>query len=55
MITHAKFVSIPTRDQDRALRSYTEKLGFRIITDQPFGRRSRLCAPLRYRWNGPPS
>src|SRR5262245_6572762 len=35
MITHVKFVSIPTRDQDRALAFYTEKLGFRVLTDQP--------------------
>lgn len=37
MIVHVKFVSIPTRDQDRALALYTEKVGFRLITDQPFG------------------
>lgn len=37
MITNVKFVSVPTRDQDRALAFYTEKLGFRLITDQPFG------------------
>jgi catechol 2,3-dioxygenase-like lactoylglutathione lyase family enzyme len=37
MITHLKFVSIPTRDQDRALAFYTEKLGFKVVTDQPFG------------------
>ena len=37
MITHVKFVSIPTRDQDRALAFYTEKLGFRVLTDQPHG------------------
>jgi len=37
MITSVKFVSVPTRDQDRALAFYTEKLGFRLITDQPFG------------------
>jgi predicted enzyme related to lactoylglutathione lyase len=36
MITSVKFVSVPTRDQDRALAFYTEKLGFRLITDQPF-------------------
>ncbi len=36
MIVHVKFVSIPTRDQDRALAFYTEKVGFRLITDQPF-------------------
>ena len=37
MITSVKFVSVPTQDQDRALAFYTEKLGFRLITDQPFG------------------
>ena len=37
MITYIKFVSIPVSDQDVALAFYTEKLGFRVITDQPFG------------------
>jgi predicted enzyme related to lactoylglutathione lyase len=37
MIISVKFVSVPTRNQDRALGFYTEKLGFRLITDQPFG------------------
>jgi catechol 2,3-dioxygenase-like lactoylglutathione lyase family enzyme len=37
MITHIKFVSIPTTDQDRALEFYTGKLGFKVVTDQPFG------------------
>ena len=36
MITHVKFVSVPTRDQDRALAFYTDKLGFKLVTDQPF-------------------
>ena len=36
MITSIKFVSIPTTDQDRALRFYTETLGFKVTTDQPF-------------------
>lgn len=36
MIISVKFVSVPTLDQDRALAFYTEKLGFRLITDQPF-------------------
>jgi predicted enzyme related to lactoylglutathione lyase len=36
MITHVKFVSIPTRDQDRALAFWTEKVGFTLATDQPF-------------------
>jgi predicted enzyme related to lactoylglutathione lyase len=37
MIKSVKFVSIPVRDQDRALEFYTQKLGFQIMTDQPFG------------------
>lgn len=37
MITSIKFVSVPTLDQDRALAFYQDKLGFRLITDQPFG------------------
>lgn len=36
MITHVKFVSIPSTDQDRALAFYTGKLGFKVVTDQPF-------------------
>jgi predicted enzyme related to lactoylglutathione lyase len=36
MITQVKFVGIPTRDQDRALKFYTEKLGFEVSTDQVF-------------------
>jgi predicted enzyme related to lactoylglutathione lyase len=37
MISHVKFVSVPCRDQDRALTFYTEKLGFEVVTDQPMG------------------
>lgn len=37
MITHLKFMSIPVTDQDRALKFYTEKLGFKVATDQPMG------------------
>jgi catechol 2,3-dioxygenase-like lactoylglutathione lyase family enzyme len=36
MINGVKFVNVPVRDQDRALRFYTEQLGFRVATDQPF-------------------
>ena len=36
MITHVKFVSIPAVDQDRALAFYTNLLGFKVVTDQPF-------------------
>lgn len=41
MIRRIKFVSVPTRDQDRALEFYTKKLGFHIVTDQPFDDRQR--------------
>jgi predicted enzyme related to lactoylglutathione lyase len=41
MITHIKFASIPVRDQNRALDFYTGKLGFTIITDQPFNDKQR--------------
>lgn len=41
MITRLKFVSIPTRDQERALRFWTEKMGFVVTTDQPMGEESR--------------
>lgn len=37
MIKQLKFVSIPTRDQDRALAFWTEKMGFQVMTDQPMG------------------
>jgi predicted enzyme related to lactoylglutathione lyase len=41
MITHVKFVGIPTRDQPRALKFYTEQLGFEVATDQPFDEKQR--------------
>jgi predicted enzyme related to lactoylglutathione lyase len=41
MITHVKFVGVPTRDQSRALRFYTEQLGFEIASDQPFDDKQR--------------
>ena len=41
MITQLKFVGIPTRDQDRALKFYTEKLGFEVSTDQVFNSTQR--------------
>jgi catechol 2,3-dioxygenase-like lactoylglutathione lyase family enzyme len=37
MIRGIKFVSIPVRNQDASLKFYTEKLGCKVITDQPFG------------------
>ena len=41
MITHIKFVSVPTRDQDRALKFWTEQVGFTLLTDQPFSESQR--------------
>lgn len=37
MIRGVKIVSIPVSDQDRALEFYTDKLGFKVATDQPMG------------------
>ena len=41
MITHVKLVNLPVSDQDRALDFYTDKLGFSILTDQPFDDKQR--------------
>ncbi len=41
VIKGIKFASIPVRNQDLALAFYTEKLGFRVHTDQPFDDRQR--------------
>jgi catechol 2,3-dioxygenase-like lactoylglutathione lyase family enzyme len=37
MIRGVKIVSIPVRNQDVSLKFYTEKLGFKVVTDQEFG------------------
>jgi len=37
MIMKLKFAGIPTADQDCALTFWTEKIGLRVSTDQPFG------------------
>jgi lactoylglutathione lyase len=37
MIKGIKFASVPVTDQERALQFYTRKLGFRVVTDAPFG------------------
>jgi predicted enzyme related to lactoylglutathione lyase len=37
MITHLKFAGIPCRDQAKALKFWTEKIGFHVLTDQPMG------------------
>lgn len=41
MISHVKFVSIPTADQDRALAFWTRQVGLHVLTDQPFDDRQR--------------
>ncbi|MBV9406203.1 MAG: VOC family protein [Acidobacteriaceae bacterium] len=41
MIKRIKFLGIAVRDQDRALSFYTEKLGFRVLTDQQFSEKQR--------------
>jgi catechol 2,3-dioxygenase-like lactoylglutathione lyase family enzyme len=43
MIRGVKIVSIPVRNQDVALKFYTEKLGFKVATDQEM-------APGGQRW-----
>jgi catechol 2,3-dioxygenase-like lactoylglutathione lyase family enzyme len=37
MIRGIKIVSIPVSDQDVSLKFYTEKMGFKVATDQHFG------------------
>ena len=37
MIRGVKIVSIPVSNQDVALKFYTEKVGFKVATDQAFG------------------
>ena len=41
MIRGVKFASIPVTDQNKALAFYTEKLGFKLMTDQPFNDQQR--------------
>lgn len=41
MIKRIKFIGVPVSDQDRALGFYTEKLGFRVLTDQQFSETQR--------------
>ena len=37
MITHLKFAGIAVKDQDKALKFWTEQMGFKVMTDQPLG------------------
>jgi len=41
MIRGIKLASIPVRSQDASLKFYTEKLGFKVHTDQPFNDKQR--------------
>src|SRR5277367_1954751 len=41
MIRGVKIVSIPVRNQDVALKFYTEQMGFKVATDQHFGQGQR--------------
>jgi predicted enzyme related to lactoylglutathione lyase len=38
VITHLKFVGLPVRDQAKALKFWTEVIGFKVMTDQPLGK-----------------
>lgn len=37
MLQQVSLVSIPVKNQDKALKFYTEKLGFKLEVDAPFG------------------
>ena len=41
MIRAIKFVSVPVRNQDEALKFWTEKMGLKVSTDQPFNDKQR--------------
>ena len=41
MISHVKFITVPTDDQPRAVKFWTEQVGFQIFTDQPFNDKQR--------------
>ena len=41
MIRGIKFVGIPVRNQDVSLKFFTEALGCRVVTDQPFSEKQR--------------
>lgn len=41
MIRGIKLANIPVRNQDASLKFYTEKLGFKVATDQPFNGKQR--------------
>ncbi len=41
MITHAAIVGVCVRDQEQALKFYTEKLGFEVRRNEPMGPNAR--------------
>src|ERR1700729_2699507 len=41
MIKAIKFISVPVKDQDVALKFWTEKMGLKVATDQPFDGKQR--------------
>ena len=41
MVRGIKFVGIPVRDQDVSLMFYTQALGLKVVTDQPFTDKQR--------------
>jgi len=41
MVRGIKFVGVPVTNQDVALKFYTESLGLKVITDQPFTPKQR--------------
>jgi len=41
MLRGIKFVGVPVTDQDVALKFYTESLGMKVATDQPFNEKQR--------------
>ena len=41
MIRGIKFIGVPVTDQDRALKFWTEAVGMKVATDQPFNEKQR--------------
>ena len=41
MVRGIKFVAIPVRNQDISLKFYTQAVGLKVVTDQPFDERQR--------------
>ena len=41
MVRGIKFIGIPVRNQDLSLKFFTESLGFKVTTDQPFNDKQR--------------